>query len=406
MTQTEPVQAPPAAKRTMIQLEGLTKTFPGTKQPAVDNLSLEIPEGEIVILVGSSGCGKTTTMKMINRIIEPSGGRIILEGEDVTKADPDELRRRIGYVIQQIGLFPHMTIEQNIATVPKLLGWDKKRISDRVDELLETVSMDPALYRRRYPKELSGGQQQRVGVARALSGDPDVMLMDEPFGAIDPITRERLQNEFLRLQADVKKTIVFVTHDIDEAIKMGDRIAIMREGAHIAQYATPEEILTNPANDFVADFIGAGASLKRLNLSRVRDIELSQWPTVSVDTSLEDALDVIRRSEESSVLVLDNNNRPVRWVGAADIQRAGERTLVQLGAPTTATVHMHSTLNDALNEMITASHSVAIVVSNDGTYLGIVDIDRINESIRAMRNATRTRMRGSLRQSSELDEAP
>jgi osmoprotectant transport system ATP-binding protein len=269
----------PDAGKIEIRLENLTKMFPGQSEPAVDNLSLDIPEGEIVILVGPSGCGKTTTMKMINRIIEPTSGRILLDGEDVTDVNPDQLRRRIGYVIQQIGLFPHMTIADNIATVPRLLGWDKRRIAERVDELLETVGMEPGMYRHRYPKELSGGQRQRVGVARAMSADPDVMLMDEPFGAIDPITRERLQNEFLRLQEKIKKTIIFVTHDIDEAIKMGDRIAILRDKSQIAQYDTPERILVNPADDFVADFIGSGASLKRLSLSRVRDVELHDWPT-------------------------------------------------------------------------------------------------------------------------------
>src|SRR5215204_4826271 len=218
----------------MIRLENLTKVFPNQDEPAVDDLSMDIYEGEIVVLVGPSGCGKTTTMKMINRLIEPSSGRI-------------------GYVIQQIGLFPHMTIADNIATVPKMLGWDKKRISDRTDELLETVGIDLS-YRDRYPKELSGGQRQRIGVARAMAADPSVLLMDEPFGAIDPITRDRLQDEFLRLQQEIRKTIVFVTHDIDEAIKMGDRIAILKQQSKIAQYDTPEKILTDPADDFVADF--------------------------------------------------------------------------------------------------------------------------------------------------------
>src|SRR3712207_1480454 len=257
----------------MINLENLTKVFPGQDEPAVDDLSMEIYEGEIVVLVGPSGCGKTTTMKMVNRLIEPTSGRIILEGEDVTKVNSDNLRRRIGYVIQQIGLFPHMTIADNIATVPKMLGWDKKRISDRVDELLETVSMDVS-YRERYPKELSGGQRQRIGVARAMAADPPVLLMDEPFGAIDPITRERLQNEFLRLQGEIRKTIVFVTHDIDEAIKMGDRVAVMKEGGHLAQYAAPAELLMAPADEFVEQFVGADRQLKRLALQRVRDIDL------------------------------------------------------------------------------------------------------------------------------------
>jgi len=380
----------------MIRLEQLCKRYPRERQPAVDNLTLDVPEGEIVILVGPSGCGKTTTMKMINRIIEPTSGRIILDGDDVTTADSDQLRRRIGYVIQQIGLFPHMTIAENIATVPKLLGWDKRRIDARVDELLETVSMPPATYRNRYPKQLSGGQRQRVGVARALGGDPAVMLMDEPFGAIDPITRDRLQNEFLRLQAEVRKTIVFVTHDIDEAIKMGDRIAILQEGSRVAQYDTPDQILTAPADDFVADFIGSGASLKRLNLSRVRDIELSQWPTVHVGADHASVLNALRATEKGAVLVLDDQRRPRRWVSAADLQRADVRPLDQIGLPPEAVVEPQATLNDALNELITANYSVAIVVDSTGAYQGIVDIDHINEAIRTMRTAARARARQGL----------
>ena len=258
----------------LIRLENLTKRFPGQKRNAVDELTLEIFAGEIVILVGPSGSGKTTTLRMINRLIEPTSGRIFLEDEDVTAVNSDRLRRRMGYVIQQIGLFPHVTIADNIATVPKLLGWNKQRIRARVDELLELIGMEPAAYRDRYPKELSGGQSQRVGVARALAADPPVLLMDEPFSAIDPITRARLQNEFLQLQTQLRKTIVFVTHDIDEAIKMGDRIAILDDQSRVAQYDTPEQILAAPASAFVEDFIGAGASLKRLNLTRVADVGL------------------------------------------------------------------------------------------------------------------------------------
>ena len=382
--------------RTMIRLENLRKQYPKEPKPAVDDLTLEIPEGEIVILVGPSGCGKTTTMKMINRIIEPTSGRIIVDDKDVTNEDPDQLRRRIGYVIQQIGLFPHMTIAENIATVPKLLGWDAKRIDARIDELLETVSMAPETYRNRYPKQLSGGQRQRVGVARALSGDPAVMLMDEPFGAIDPITRDRLQNEFLRLQAEVRKTIVFVTHDIDEAIKMGDRIAILQEGSRIAQYDTPEQILTAPANDFVADFIGRGASLKRLNLSRVRDISLTQWPTVDVGADHATVLSTLRASDKGAALVLDEAHRPRRWISAVDLQGADGRPLDQIGLPPEAVVEPQATLNDALNELITANYSVAIVVDSAGAYQGIVDIDQINEAIRTMRTDARARAREGL----------
>jgi osmoprotectant transport system ATP-binding protein len=368
----------------MIRLEELSKDFPGQQAPAVDRLSLDIPEGEIVILVGPSGCGKTTTMKMINRIIEPTSGRIILDGEDVTKGDADQLRRRIGYVIQRIGLFPHRTIAENIATVPKLLGWDRSRIDARIDELLEVVHMPPGEYRDRYPKELSGGQLQRVGVARALSGDPDVMLMDEPFGAIDPIVRERLQNEFLRLQSEVRKTIVFVTHDFDEAIKMGDRIAILQEGSRLAQYDTPERILTSPANDFVAEFIGSGATLKRLNLSRVADIELGRGHVVRADSSAESALAAVRQSDDGRVLVLDELGRPRRWVEAADVRRGEGRRLDEVGREPDAVVSLDATLADALNDLVVASGSVVVVVDGHGAYRGLVDISRINRAARAM----------------------
>jgi len=333
-------------------------------------------------------------MKLINRLIEPTSGRIILDGEDVTKVDPDKLRRRIGYVIQQIGLFPHQTIAQNIATVPRLLGWDAGRIAKRVDELLETVGMDPAAYRDRYPKQLSGGQRQRIGVARAMSADPDVMLMDEPFGAIDPITRDRLQNEFLRLQAEIKKTIVFVTHDIDEAIKMGDRIAILRDRSRIAQYDTPERILVNPADEFVADFIGRGASLKRLSLSRVRDIEVSSWPTVSDGTDATEARRMLETTDKGHLLVLDDRRRPRSWVSSEHLQRS-DGGLAATGLPV-ATVEPRATLSDTLNEMLTARYSTAVVVDESGAYAGVVDIDTINEAIRGMRSAERSRARGTL----------
>ncbi|MGA1715564.1 MAG: ABC transporter ATP-binding protein [Ilumatobacteraceae bacterium] len=262
----------------MIRLDRVSKVYPGQSSPAVAELSLDIARGEVLVLVGPSGCGKSTTLRLINRMIEPSNGRIIFDGEDVTGVNPDLLRRRIGYVIQQIGLFPHMTIADNVATVPRLLGWKKDKIRARVDELLDMVGLEPNVYRDRYPKELSGGQAQRCGVARALGADPEVLLMDEPFGAIDPITRDRLQNEFLRLQSELKKTIVFVTHDIDEAMKMGDRIAILKESSQIAQLDKPEHILAYPVDDFVDDFIGSGSTLKGLSFERVRDLELSPTP--------------------------------------------------------------------------------------------------------------------------------
>jgi osmoprotectant transport system ATP-binding protein len=379
-----------------IHLDQLTKTFPGQPEPAVDSLTMDIHDGEIVILVGPSGCGKTTTMKLINRLIEPTSGRIVIDGDDVTTMDPDKLRRQIGYVIQQIGLFPHMTIAENIATVPKMLGWSKTRITERVDELLRLVGMDPGTFAHRYPKELSGGQRQRVGVARAMGADPDVMLMDEPFGAIDPIARDRLQNEFLRIQDEIKKTIVFVTHDIDEAIKMGDRIAILGDQSLIQQYDTPEAILVNPANDFVADFIGRGAALKRCDLSRIQDIELTEWPIVDEHTSSGEVRRVIEQSDKGMALVLDAQRRPRSWVGLEHLARVGTRLLSEIGLPADAVVRPSATLGDTLNEMLTARYATAVVVDNSGSYLGIVDMETINEAVRGMREAERTRQRDQL----------
>jgi osmoprotectant transport system ATP-binding protein len=376
---------------TMIRLEKLTKVFPNQDEPAVDDLSMDIYEGEIVVLVGPSGCGKTTTMKMINRLIEPSSGRIFLQGEDVTNVNSDKLRRRIGYVIQQIGLFPHMTIADNIATVPKMLGWDKKRISDRTDELLETVGIDLS-YRDRYPKELSGGQRQRIGVARAMAADPSVLLMDEPFGAIDPITRDRLQDEFLRLQQEIRKTIVFVTHDIDEAIKMGDRIAILKQQSKIAQYDTPEKILTDPADDFVADFIGGGASIKRLSLSTVEDIEPADWPVASLADGYEHVQEKMRSSDKGYVLLLDDQDRPSRWVGAEDIEN-DDTSLEEAGRPAVAIVEASSSLYNTLDTMITSYKGSAIVVDGEGRYQGVVDFDTVLEAINAMRPEEQTRDR-------------
>jgi len=374
-----------AQAETMIELVELTKTFPGQKQPAVDRLSLSVSRGEIVVLVGPSGCGKTTSMELINRLIEPTSGHIILAGEDVTRGNPDELRRRIGYVIQETGLLPHRTIAQNIGTVPKLVGWGKDRISERVDELLGMVGMDPDAYRSRYPKELSGGQRQRVGVARAMAADPPVMLMDEPFGAIDPITRERLQNEFLRLQQQIQKTIIFVTHDIDEAIKMGDRIAVLRDQSHIAQFDTPENLLTNPADDYVADFIGAGASLKRLNLSRIRDLEVTaDAPIGSVSDDAAELRRVLAASDWSAILLLDAQRRPARWATMGDLRRGGDMSRVGLEAR--ALVEPHATLADALNELITSNGGCAIVVDGSGVYQGIVDLETIMAAVRTMRD--------------------
>jgi osmoprotectant transport system ATP-binding protein len=385
--------------RPMIELKDLTKRFPGQKRNAIDELTLEIPEGEIVIFVGPSGSGKTTTLRMINRLIEPTSGRIVLQGEDVTSVNPDKLRRRMGYVIQQVGLFPHMTIAQNIGTVPKLLRWKRSRIKSRVEELLELVGMDPTIYAKRYPKELSGGQRQRVGVARAMAVDPPVILMDEPFSAIDPITRGRLQNEFLQLQTKIRKTIVFVTHDIDEAIKMGDRIAILDDQSHVAQYDTPEMILGAPANAFVEDFIGSGASLKRLNLTSVSDVELIPWPTAAVSSSRESIRERLLRSDKGAVLLLDEANRPVRWVNALDLDRE-DTPVLETGMSATPAIERQATLYDALNEMLNSFHGAAAVVDEQGICQGVIDIDTIATAIRSMRAEARQRYRGEEEQTS------
>ncbi|WP_438870750.1 ABC transporter ATP-binding protein [Paractinoplanes ovalisporus] len=365
----------------MIRLDKLTKTYRGQPHPAVDQVSMDMPRGEIVVLVGPSGCGKTTTMELINRLIEPTSGRIFLDGEDVTNADPDALRRRIGYVIQQIGLFPHFTVAENIATVPKLLGWDKRRVGERVDELLDMVGLEPSEFRGRYPKQLSGGQRQRIGVARAMAADPPVMLMDEPFGAIDPITRDRLQNEFLRLQQQVQKTIVFVTHDIDEAIKLGDRIAILGERSQIAQFDTPAAILSNPASPYVEDFIGAGASLKRLHLSRVGDVGLDTGaPTARIDGDVAAARERLRSSGRAALLLLDADGRPQRWVDAGDLEGSD---LSSAGEPVAAVVQAGATLSEALNEMLTSNAGVALVVDRSGGFQGLLDFETVMVATRS-----------------------
>ncbi|SNS10514.1 ABC transporter ATP-binding protein [Actinomadura mexicana] len=328
---TETTQAAPPG-REMIRLEGVTKRYPGQDAPAVGDLTLSVRDGEIVVLLGPSGCGKTTTLRLVNRLIEPTSGRILLDGEDVTRVDADRLRRRIGYVIQQVGLFPHMTIAANIGLIPRTLGWNGERVRARVDELLDMVGLDPGTYRGRYPKELSGGQQQRVGVARALAADPPAMLMDEPFGALDPITRERLQDAFLEIQARIGKTIVLVTHDLTEALKLGDRIAILGQGARLVQYDTPAAILAEPADGFVAEFVGAGAAMRRLRLVEVGSIELlpaaegAPAATVRADQSLYEALDAMLRAGAETATVLDENGRPAGAVSWSAIVRRTPET--------------------------------------------------------------------------------
>jgi osmoprotectant transport system ATP-binding protein len=308
-----------------IRLEGVRKVYPGGTTAVVD-LTLDVPAGEIVVLVGPSGCGKSTILRMVNRLVEPTAGRIILGGEDVTHVDPVHLRRRIGYVIQNVGLLPHQTVHDNVATVPRLLGWPRARITARVHELLDLIGLEPDRYASRYPHQLSGGQQQRIGVARALAADPVVLLMDEPFSAVDPIVRARLQDEFLRLQQELRKTVVFVTHDIDEAIKVGDRIAILREGGRLAQYDTPQQILEHPIDDFVADFVGRDRALKALTLKTVGELELSPatedgLPRLPADTSLRDALAIIVAERRDALLVVGPDGSPLGVVTREDLLR-------------------------------------------------------------------------------------
>jgi osmoprotectant transport system ATP-binding protein len=293
-------ERPTPSPDAMIFLDGVSKLYPGQEKAAVSELSMEVKRGEFVVLVGPSGCGKTTTLRMINRLVEPTRGRIFIDGKDFTHADVNSLRRGIGYVIQQIGLLPHLTIADNIGLVPRMLGVKKSERRRRAEELLEMVGLEPATYAARYPRQLSGGQQQRVGVARALAADPPVMLMDEPFGAVDPIAREKLQVEFLRLQERIRKTIVLVTHDIDEALRLGDRIAIFGPGSRLAQFDTPLEILSNPADDFVRDFIGSGASVRRLSLLKVADVLPSSSPEVAgiANTIAVDAGETVHRALE------------------------------------------------------------------------------------------------------------
>jgi osmoprotectant transport system ATP-binding protein len=366
----------------VVALEHVTKRYGrGDAPPAVDDLSLTIGAGEICVLVGPSGCGKTTTMKMINRLIEPTSGRITIAGEDVGALSPVELRRRIGYVIQQVGLFPHMTVADNVAIVPRLLRWPANRVNERIAELLELVGLDPGSYAGRYPAALSGGERQRVGVARALAADPPVMLMDEPFGAVDPIRRERLQNEFLRLQEKVRKTVVFVTHDVDEAIKMADRIAILQRGGVLAQYDTPDAILASPASEFVERFVGADRGLKRLSLGRVRDLPLSQ--PVIVRPGDGRAATRRRLSENASdyALLVDEAERPLGWIDEHDLEGDGpiDPESATPGAPT---VQPETTLRDALSTMLLSSVQLGVVVDERERVLGVVSVDDLSEALR------------------------
>ena len=362
----------------MISLQRVSKTFAGSAEPAVKDLSLDVEPGETVVLVGPSGCGKTTTMKMINRLVEPTTGTVVVNGSDVMQQDPVRLRRSVGYVIQSIGLLPHRTVRQNIALVPRLIGWSPVRIEERVRELAGMFELDDALLDR-FPAELSGGQRQRVGVARALAADPPVMLMDEPFGAVDPIVRQRLQDQFLEIRRRLDKTIVFVTHDVDEAIKMADRIAILNTGAALEQYASPGEILRQPASDFVARFVGAERGLKRLSLIRVGEIEIDEGPVVSPRDDVEEA----RRAMENFGLdwasVVDDG-RLLGWVDEAAL-RGGRRVADAPVRPFGAHVTNDSTLRQALDSIVTSQTRVAVVASEDRYYAGILTLERISREI-------------------------
>ena len=358
-----------------LEFRDVKKQYAGQAEPAIENLSFTVPAGEICVLVGPSGCGKTTAMRLVNRLIEPTGGDILIDGVSVKERSPAELRRHIGYAIQQIGLFPHATVAQNIGTVPRLLGWERDRINARVDELLELVSLDPADTRDRFPGQLSGGQRQRVGVARALAADPPLLLMDEPFGAVDPINRERLQNEFLRLQDRIRKTIVFVTHDIDEAIKMGDKIAVLKKGGKLAQYAEPGELLAFPKDKFVEDFVGADRALKRLALQRVRDIDLWTVPTLR---SGEASNEVKRKQADADIdipLLVDDRGRPLGWLSARAF--SGERVEADFRSQAVPVVELDDVLRDALSDLLAHGTQYAPVVDDRGAVAGALSLEVI-----------------------------
>ena len=365
-----------------IVFDEVVKTYPGMSAPAVNSLSLTVPAGEIVMFIGPSGCGKTTTLKMINRLHEPTSGTITIGGEDIRNKNATELRRTIGYVIQGGSLFPHMTVAQNIALVPGLLKWDKDRTATRVDELLELTGLDPSRYRDRYPKELSGGQQQRVGVARGLAADPPVLLMDEPFGAVDPITRQRLQDELMSIQEELQKTIVCVTHDIDEAVKLGDRILLLREGAHIAQYDSPQNLLANPADEFVEDFVGSGSSLKQLSLSRVDELHMQSPVVATVGDEGSAAAEAARAAGQKDVIVLDSRRRPAGWYSLGEAARMSR--LPENPRGDISVVDRRATINDALDSMLASTHGGVLVTGRRDEFLGVVTFSAVTDHIQSI----------------------
>lgn len=367
----------------MIEMENVEKVYPGASKPAVQDLSFRVDEGETCVVIGPSGCGKTTTLKMVNRLIEPTGGRILIQDENVLDKNPVELRRGIGYVIQQIGLFPHMTIAENICVVPKLLGWKKGRMQARVDELIDMVGMNPDNYRDRFPSQLSGGQRQRIGVARALAADPPILLMDEPFGAIDPITRDRLQNEFLRLQKHLRKTIMFVTHDIDEALKMGTVICILHKGGIMAQFDTPENLLAKPASDFVSDFVGADRGLKRLNLIRVGDVMRTDIELVNADHKAGSIIDLLRYEGYDSAIVVDTDDHLVGYVSLEAAQKNPDSKVGDIANEIIASTEVEGTMKNAFSEMLSFSLSYMPVLGEGDKVVGIItagDAQRLIQS--------------------------
>ncbi|HCY85184.1 MAG TPA: ABC transporter ATP-binding protein [Desulfobacteraceae bacterium] len=359
----------------MIKLQDLTKVFQtpeGTDIVAADKINMEVETGEICILIGPSGCGKTTTLKMVNRLIQPTSGKIYINGKDVTQIDTIELRRQLGYVIQQIGLFPNLTIKENVGLVPKLLKWDKKRINDRTVELLEMMALDPAVFADRYPRQLSGGQQQRVGVARALAADPEALLMDEPFGAVDPINRAVIQDEFLKMQRKLKKTILFVSHDIDEAVKMGDKIAIFKDGV-LEQYDTPARILGNPANDFVDAFVGADSAIKRLGVLNCEDAYFHEPEGfVTRNETVGKARELMAQKSYSRVVVLGKNGNPKGYITKSDIE-GKDGKVNDHHHPIHYIADLKTDCRTALSKMLDNETTWLPVVDESGTYQGYIN---------------------------------
>jgi len=365
----------------MLSLQEVTKVYPGAEHiKAVDSLSFDLEEGEICTLVGPSGCGKTTAMKMINRLIPITSGKILIDNQNINRMDTIELRRNIGYVIQNIGLFPNMTIAENIATIPKLKGWDQSRIAEKVENLLEIVNLPAKEFMNRYPRELSGGQQQRIGVARGMAADPPIMLMDEPFGAIDPINREHLQDEFLKIQAKVQKTIVFVTHDIDEAIKMGDKICLLRSGK-LVQFASPEKLLTEPINEFAKDFVGGDRTLKRLNLLKIKTAMKPDPPVIIQNESIEKAKSMLAELKLDHLIVVDNDKRLIGLVDKEQLTKKADK-VGDVAQPTEAVSQVSSSLKDGLSEIFTHELGYIIVVDEDKKVLGTLTEEGIKNVLR------------------------